>query len=391
MRRDWKYLFYVVAIIGVYLLVTLTGPKQHNWQVTLAHEDKEPYGTFALNQLLPNFFEGHAIENSYQTLYEKLDTTHTRANILILTARFAAGKEDVDILLNHLARGNSAIISAQTFSGPLADTLQVSTYDFLFRAAQDTRLSDSLSLYFLNGNDTAQYFYSQRSIHNYFDSFDSTRSEVLAVNEFLEPVLIKVKWGAGNLFLNTTPLIFTNINLLDGNNHRFVAENLSLLPAQDVFWSEFYHLGRREAATPLRFILTTEPLRWAYYLTVVSLLLFILFEAKRKQRIIPVVKPLANTTLEFATTIGNLYYQRGDHKNMAEKRIAFFLDQLREKYWIETAIHSHAVEAIARKTGNNLHTTATLFNHIDRIHRSANISSDELKNLNMEIEAFLAR
>lgn len=391
MRRDWKYLFYVMAIIGVYLLVTLTGPKKHNWQVTLAHEDKEPYGTFALSQLLPNFFQGQVVENSYETLYERLDSTTGRTNILILTTQFAAGREDVDILLNHLAKGNSALISAQTFSGPLADTLGLGSYDFLFRAAQDTRLSDSVSLYFLNGNDTAQYFYSQRSIHNYFDTFDSTRSEVLAVNEFLEPVLIKVKWGAGNLFLNTTPLIFTNINLLDGNNHRFVAESLSLLPAQDVFWSEFYHLGRREATTPLRFILTTEPLRWAYYLTVLSLLLFILFEAKRKQRIIPVIKPLPNTTLEFASTIGNLYYQRGDHKNMAEKRIAFFLDQLREKYWIETAIHAHALEFIARKTGNDLHATTTLFNRIDRIHNSGSISSDELKNLNQEIEDFLAK
>jgi hypothetical protein len=32
-------------------------------------------------------------------------------------------------------------------------------------------------------------------------------------------------------------------------------------------WTEYYHLGRMESTTPLRFILTNEPLRWGYYIT----------------------------------------------------------------------------------------------------------------------------
>ena len=60
------------------------------------------------------------------------------------------------------------------------------------------------------------------------------------------------------------------------------------------------------------------------------------FEMKRKQRIIPVINPLANTTLEFVGTIGDLYYQSAEHKNIAEKRIHFLMDQIRAKYWINT-------------------------------------------------------
>ena len=48
-------------------------------------------------------------------------------------------------------------------------------------------------------------------------------------------------------------------------------------------------------------------------------LLFIIFHAKRKQRIVPVIEPLQNSSAEFVKTIGNLYLQEGNFKDMANK------------------------------------------------------------------------
>lgn len=184
-------------------------------------------------------------------------------------------------------------------------------------------------------------------------------------------------------------MVFTNIHLLDDDNHEFVSTSLSYLPQKDTYWTEFYHLGRMEIATPLRFVLTTEPLRWAYYLTLISILLFMVFEAKRKQRIIPIINPLTNTTLEFVGTIGNLYYQRADHKNIAEKKIQFFLDQIHATYFINTNNKDEAyLILLSKKAGVPEKTVRDLLNMISQISQQEKISASELTRLNELIEKF---
>ena len=178
--------------------------------------------------------------------------------------------------------------------------------------------------------------------------------------------------------------------MLNKENYRFVSHSLSYLTEKKLIWTEFYHLGRMEAGTPLRFILTQEPLTWAYYITIISILLLLLFESKRKQRVIPIIPPVENTTLEFATTIGNLYYQRGDHKNMAEKKILFFFDTLRSRYHLDaTALDD--IRHVARKTGNDEKSTSSLLKNIQDIQKKQEISAEELITLNKQIEDFIRK
>ena len=61
-------------------------------------------------------------------------------------------------------------------------------------------------------------------------------------------------------------------------------------------------------------------------------------QGKRKQRIIPVITPLKNTSLEFVETIGRLYYQKGTRSGIAHKKIIFFLDFIRTRYNIATNV-----------------------------------------------------
>ena len=337
MKKDWKYILYISLAIGLFVTVKLLSPKQYDWNMTLAHDDKNPYGTFAFNQLLPELFRGNKISHSYKTIYEIKDSLGLRDNIIIISSNFSADSEDCKVLLQHVQAGGTAFISAQYFWGHFSDTLQLETYDYFFRSGHIFSKRDSSFLKFANIRlDTAQeYFYRRDNIHNYFSRFDTTRTTVIAKNDYNNPVTVRMQIGKGNLILNSTPLIFSNIYLLSSGNHEFVSKTLSYLPANDVTWTEYYQLGRMEVGTPLRFILANEPLRWAYYIAIVSLLLFMIFEMKRKQRIIPIIKPLSNTTLEFVRTIGNLYFQNSEHKSIAEKKINFFMDRLRTKYWLE--------------------------------------------------------
>jgi len=390
MKKDWKYILYISLAFGLFVVVKMLSPRQYDWTITLASEDKNPYGTYALNDVLPDLFPGQEVHHSYLTLYELKDSLHRTGNIFILSQRFGAEEADTKALLNHVSEGGAAFVSANYFSEAMADTLKLGVADYMFNNILKAT-TDTATVHFTNPVlDSARRFaFKADNIHNYFTRFDTTRTTVVAKNQEGDPVTIRIRWGKGNLILNTTPLVFTNIYLLAADNHDFIAKTLSYLPQNDIEWTEFYHLGRREIQTPLRVILTTEPLSWAYYLTLIALLLFMLFEMKRKQRIIPIQPPLANTTLEFVGTIGNLYYQSHEHKNVAMKRIAFLLENIRSRYYISTQLHDPGfIKTLSRKTGHSEESLLNLFTLIDAIQHQDAISKQQLMELNKKIDAF---
>jgi hypothetical protein len=391
MKRDWKYFLYIGAALGIFVILKLTSPKKYDWTITYSHLDKNPYGAFALSELLPSIFKEQEIHRSYLTMYEIKDSLKSEDNVLIVATGFSADKEDTDVLLKHVDGGGTALISAQNFWGHFADTVDVATYDYFFKGGDVFGRRDTAALKFagLKMDTTAEYFYRRDNIHNYFSRFDSTRTTIVAKNDRDLPVTIRVQWGKGSFILNCTPLIFTNIYLLSRNNHEFVGTTLSYLPPAPVQWTQYYHVGRMESSTPLRFILSNESLRWAYYITIVSILIFIVFEMKRKQRIIPVITPLTNTTLEFVGTIGNLYYQSAEHKNIAEKKIHFLMDQIRTKYWLNTnTLDEPFIVSLTRKSGKQEEDVRALVKAIGSIQSKDKISSAELIDFNGKIEKF---
>lgn len=391
MRKDWKYILYVSAAFGLFVTVKLLSPKQYNWTISYSHEDKNPYGGYALNELLATVFPSGKINHSYRTVYEINDSLKSKSNILIISSRFSGEKEDTDVLLKHAERGGTVFIAAQYFWGHFADTLKIKTYDYFFKGEDIFTKKDSSALKFANYRmDTVKEFYYRRdNIHNYFSRFDTTRTTVVAKNDKNMPVAIRIKWGEGNFILSSTPLIFTNIYLMSRNNHELAAGMLSYMPDAPLEWTEFYHMGRMEIGTPLRFILTTEPLRWAYYILVVSILLFMIFELKRKQRVIPVITPLANTTLEFVGTIGNLYYQQYEHKNIAEKKIHFLLDHIRSNYWLATGhLDESFINTLTRKSGKPEVEVNELIKSVITIQSRDKIKAEELISFNKQVELF---
>lgn len=391
MAKDLKYIVYISLLGFLLAFVLLSKDKEYDWSINFSHTSKSPYGTYALASLLPDHLKNQKIVNSYKTIYELKDSMQSNENILIISSRFSPDQEDAKVLLTMIENGATAFISSTEFSGTFADTLGMVTGDSFFQGENSFEQNDSASLHLMTPHmDSTRLFpYKRANIHNYFRRIDSVSASVIAKNDFNQPVTVRIKKGKGTLILNCTPIIFTNIYLLANQNHDFVATSLSYLPLKNTYRTEFYHLGRMEVATPLRFILTNEPLSWAYYITIITLLLFMIFEAKRKQRIIPVVNPLANTTLEFVSTIGNLYYQRGDHKNIADKKIQFFFDYIHVHYFMATTQRGDLfISTLARKSGVGEQTVKPLMDLINKIISSKNIEQKELESLNHLLEKF---
>lgn len=390
-KSNNKYIYFLIGTIILFVLIHLLSPKQFNWTPTFSSRDKNPFGSFVMNQLLSDVFPDQKVINNNITFYEAHDSISNGRNIIALSIRMNLEKEDTKALLKMVDDGATAFLSANYFSGPFGDTLGIRTEDALMNLnIQDLQLTqDSTYLKFSYGKPSREYFYKRSDVNTYFTDLDSIKTKVYVVaqNESANPVTLRIPWGSGQFIINTTPLAFTN-NYLLYSNHRFISQTLSYLPERPIWWTEYYHLGRMESGSPLRVILRSEPLSWAYYLLMTTLLIFIIFGGKRKQRIIPVIKPLTNSSLEFIRTVGNMYVQSGNHKAIAEKKITYFFEHIRSAYFLPPENHEEFSNVLAKKSGNSNDDTEALLSLIKIIQRSPIISDKMLMDLNKKIEKF---
>ena len=131
-----------------------------------------------------------------------------------------------------------------------------------------------------------------------------------------------------------------------------------------VIWDEYQKQGGTDANSSIFKAMLSNPLlRIALYLILGGLFLFVIFRAKRTQRIIPVIKPHINSSLEFLGTISNLYYRKKDFKTIAEKRHAYFLDYIRKNYYMSTEkINDDFLDVLSAKSGVERDKLSNLFN-----------------------------
>ena len=393
MKKDWKYIALFGGALLIILIIRAGGPRELSWEITFHPEDKNPYGGAVLNRELKEIFPEGTVNSKNLTLFEMYDSVESTGNLLIICMNFSPGDADRKVLMKNVAEGANAFIAAEYYDNAFADTLRLGTSDYFFDDQFEgifTR-EDTSKIIFKNKSlkHPEPFLYPRKNVHNYFDRYDTANTVVMAVNDLNLPVLIRTTWGKGNIYLSTTPLAFSNIYLLQKGNEEFAAHALSHLPDDDVQWMAYYQVGRMETSSPFRFILTTEPLTWAYYIVAAAILLFMLFEARRRQRIIPIIKPLENTTLEFVHTVGNLYLQHNDHKNIAEKKITYLLEYIRQTYFLPTALVDEAfLKNLSRKSGHPPQKIQALFGAIKSVQASYSISADDLIRLNEMMEEF---
>lgn len=386
-RISWKYISFLVALVGLYFLLLYFMPRKFNWLVTLYQKDKNPFGTYIFKSLIDNSWL-EAINTSNRTLYELQELEDP--NLLILCEHFSVSLSEIETLLEKVNGGKTAIISAHhmdtIFTDSLGLRLNQLSYNFYFQSLWE---QDSLGLRFVLApfDTTKSFWLPMHLLPQYFISYDPATTEVIAENTNGKPVLLNVSFGEGNLLLSSTPLAFSNFSMLHADNHKFVAGILSFLQAGALYWTEYYQLGRMEASTPLRYVLSEPALKWALYVLMLTILVSMVFEVKRKQRIIPVISPLKNETVDFVKTISRLYYQKKDHKDLALKKMIHFTDHLKQHLYIDTNDEiSEVIIKVAAKTGSEENEVKLLFDQMNYISNASYISANELKLLLERIE-----
>jgi hypothetical protein len=395
-KKQTKYYLILGLFFIGYLAVQYFKPEKINWEESYSLEHKTPYGAYILHELISGIFPPENITVVKEPLYTYLvDKDLRNTSYLIINNEFEPDPFDQRELLRFVSEGNEAFIAARFFSFDFADTLRFET-DAPFWFAADTDSGQSRFLNPLLPKGDSLVFKGEMN-RDFFSAFDTTKSTVLALNDAGKPNLIRVRMGSGSFFLCASPAMLSNYYLLEGDNPRFASNALSYLdPENSLIWDEYYkalHLFELYGMgqKPLRYLLRQPAFKWAFYLAVVLIGLYVLVEIKRKQRIIPVVKPLPNYTLEFVETIGRLYFQSKNHKNIAEKKIKVLLEHVRSQYFLKTHTFTEEfLDSLSGKSGVERGKIAPLFKQIVWIRTRDQITEEDLISLTKSIDSFYA-
>ncbi len=368
-----------------------------NWTPTYNENHKTPYGTYILYNELDVLFPDSEVKGVFVTPYEYFDYLYNwedstyYSNGTYLYIDDASGIDDVSAqeLLDFALRGNDIFISSGYPPQKILDSLFIETNnDYSFRGNAQFSLTNSS---FKNDSITIE-----KGLSNiYFSELDSTSTTVLGYQKFdsISHInFVKVDYGPGNIYLHLQPIAFTNYTLLKKDNKKYVSAALSYLPDETIFFDSRNKKSNELGASPLRYILSQPALKWSWFLALLSLIVFIIFNAKRKQRIVKIIKPLQNTTVAFTKTIGNLYYETKDHTTIIDKKITFFLEDMRRKYFLDTQIlNEKFVKTLSLKSGKNHGQLKKLINRIVHLKAKQNYSEDDLIDLNKLIEDFYTK
>lgn len=398
MKKDRGYIIFVGVLLVLLIVFLLLQPAGISWNPTYSKRQTAPFADRALFERLEDIFPGEPVEARYVPAYELERELYSDSgsvkplNYLLIRGVASFDKYDTDALCRMADAGAHIFITGEQIGGKLADTLRIDTEFEMLQIQSAFGPSDSLRLNFENPAFHTEKGYGMRSGENKMyvsvpDSVDDI--EILGKNTNGNPVFVRKQMGEGAIYFHSVPLAFTNYYLLPANNSGYIARCLSYLPVAPVYWDEYYKVGRQGASTPIRALLQVPALKTAWILVLTLALLYMLFQGKRRQRIIPVLRPFENSTLQFVGTVARLYYNRGDHTSLAKNKVRFFVERLRNRYHIAIVLtDEECIKAIAARSGVGEAGTRDVFRFSHHLNSAISVTEKELIDYNKRVEEF---
>lgn len=370
--------------------------KQQTTEDSVAYKKLiNPSGTFLLYNLLSGYEICNSIEKiqtSYKTNLEQvlpLESKNNYPNIYFtITDSAVYNYEDLEWLMKFVSEGNLAFISSGEI--PL-DIFYLLSDDDGFNNYYDTEIGVNFyhpnlvqneNLILRNGSLNS-HGYSKFQYWSYFDYSNLNENVVklayVSTSNF--PIAVKVQYGSGEFIIHSAPSSFSNINMLLEEGKIHAETILSHFPKGNVFWHHDYgkyspyrgttqptvanpydNQSQYAKSSPLQYILKQPALFSALLLLISGILLYIIFQSKRRQRIIPAVETNENSTIEFVETVSKLYFQQKRHDKLIKHKEQIFLTFIKHHYYISSPeISDDFIQKVSNKSGIEKDKIKTIF------------------------------
>ena len=366
----------MVVLFVLLFLLQMRLPKKFEWNETYHHADRQPFGCYVFDSVLTE-----SMPKGYQVTsktFRQLDHEHPseKIGVLMVVDEQNLKKLDVKHLCNIARRGGKVMVVTRESDDQSKDTIYYNELEHTFRlqfipayyfsyfriynraTGNEAEYKDKI-----NWKGKPQVYPAHDYVvwdglsggHLDFDSLQTNSSLAFEADTML--VAASVPYGKGEVIFVTSPLLFTNYGMLEGNTSEYIFRLMSMMADVPVYRTEAYI--KMDATmdvqySPFRELIKRPPLRWALYLLMLGVILLMVTTARRRQRVIPIIAPPLNKSLEFVRLIGTLYYQRCTHAELVRKKFIFFAEELRRRCGIDVRdvnTDDGEVRFLAEKTG----------------------------------------
>tara|TARA_R110002020_G_scaffold451830_8_gene666014 strand:- start:1516 stop:2724 length:1209 start_codon:yes stop_codon:yes gene_type:complete len=389
----------LLVLLTLLVVVQASQPDPINWFQSFSKKDKIPFGTYIFYDQLEKQIPSDRIVEVKKPPFEFLTSEQEPGTYFFVNNSVYFDEAETKKMLNWLGTGNTLFVSATSISKVLLDTLNLSTAYFYDK--DNLKKIPLVNLSNPGLESTSPYKIEKDIGTVYFKEIDTLNTTILGVYDLMvendstnikRPKIncLKIPFKSGNIILHTFPEAFTNYFLLEGNNMDYVSKLLAYIPKEGkLYLDQYYKSGKTFNTSPLYLILNNKYLKWAYYIIIIIALLWVYFEGKRKQRSIPVVKPLPNQTVSFTKTIAGMYLEKKENKQIVLHQVNHFLQYLRDHYSLSTAqLGSDFISKVAAKSGKPQEEVKKLIDYLILIRQKDDVSENELIQLNKMIENF---
>jgi hypothetical protein len=340
------YIGIIVTITLIVFIGLYNKPLEVDWTDTLSKKDKIPFGTYVLHQNINTLFSSKNIKESNLDIYRLIkNEAKDNHQILVISKSVKMSKTEFDALIKWIEKGNKIFIATYNFDNNFSN---------YFKFGVGTGLpNQDVDVTFTNPQiEKEKFTFTKNTANLYFTKKQNKNQIKLAVDEDGRTNFIAFKIKKGTIYLSPNPLIFSNFNLINNQNRKAAANMLSYLsPDKSLIISNYYLENSFSQESILSTIFKFTALKWAYYIALFTLLLYILVNVKRRQRAIPIITPLQNTSLNFVNTISQIYFQQKDHTQLSQKKINHFLEFVKQKYRLHQTDQIKFIEQLSAKSG----------------------------------------
>ncbi|MDF2380843.1 DUF4350 domain-containing protein [Nostoc ellipsosporum NOK] len=368
-------------------------------EVSLRKDDKKPYGLYVAYQRLADLFPKANISSSKDQpgQWDSISFFGSGQAVFVFAPRVMASRYEFKTLLNFAENGNDVFISTFAISSSVSSATRLDVDYVDISWFSNSRLAPNGMSETLVAPWTGQYSYKGKRMEGYFDPIDTLLATPLGRGNDGKINFVHLKAGKGNLYIHLSPLSFSNYFLLQPGNINYYEKALSVVnpDVTHIVWDEYFISNRPNDQNASKSnnwfssMAKNRELAAALAIAGCFLLLYVLLGMRRRQRSIPVQPPLRNDSLDFVKTVGRLYFEKGDHTNLARKMTVYFLEHLRSRYQLSTGLlNDEFIQQVVDRTGVEEQEVRPIVETAARLQSNVSVSDKQLETYYRRLEKF---
>ncbi len=288
---------------------------------------------------------------------------------------------DIKRLFTFVAQGNTVLIASPMVPLGISDSFYIQTSYNLLNLLDSSKTSHSLQLYNKNIKYPKDYFLKGKRSSSYYETFDSSRASIIATLDKNKAVALSINYGQGKFIITTLQDLFLNQNIVKQAERNVTYTLLNYANAYTVIWDEYYKKYNPKNRSTIAFIKNNKSLYALFICLLIGIIVYMVFESKRRQREIKIISEKENSTLNFVHAITALYRKNSSsHQDIIKQKILHWYDLLKNKIRIDTQkLHiPNERLLLSEKTGIPFDKINEICNQIKYLEVAHEISHKEL-------------